>query len=516
MKKHSYYMAVLAATMLASCAEDNVSDFQIDKPNSVVEEEQMSSYGTLLNYIAPSFKLGNTLTLEEFSKKGAMTTVTTTNFNEITLSGVFAHSKCVSDEGKVNSKMTDVNFAVEYAKEHGLSVFGGPLLNSDVNSTYLNTKIVEEKKDVDAPKKIVETIDLLVENFEDGKLPVGWRCEQAGGEIHEYPNGYTSGARTFEGFTGYKGKAIYWRAKNAEYGAQPDYPLTLKAGEYKLDFAVAAWKATPKCYVEILDASDNSIAESEAFTASPDANGQKTADVSSAEARELPFVITKDGNYKIRFINKDGADWSEFLLLDCKVDVYETNDAPEEPKYPEESKLAAEIEIKNYVTAMVGDNLNIPAWTIAENPVTVVSHIWNKALGSRYVDIAAKAARAANSSAKLFVSEKGLENADVRAALADLLKTASDIDGIDVIVSLGEDTDLSAVFTDLAATGKLIRLNIQSFEKAEYLAKALTAYKSVPEAQRYGVSFAKIDGIWNVSSNFNRSKGYQTLVDALK
>ena len=279
---------------------------------------------------------------------------------------------------------------------------------------------------------------------------------------------------------------------------------------------MAAWKATPKCYVEILDASDNSIAESEAFTASPNADGQKTADVSSAEARELPFVITKDGNYKIRFINKDGADWSEFLLLDCKVDVYETNDAPEEPKYPEESKLAAETEIKNYVTAMVGDNLNIPAWTVAENPVTVVSHIWNKALGSSYVDIAAKAARAANSSAKLFVSEKGLENADVRAALADLLKTASDIDGIDVIVSLGEDTDLSAVFTDLAATGKLIRLNIQSFEKAEYLAKALTAYKSVPDGQRYGVSFAKIDGIWNVSSNFNRSKGYQTLVDALK
>ena len=100
--------------------------------------------------------------------------------------------------------------------------------------------------------------------------------------------------------------------------------------------------------------------------------------------------------------------------------------------------------------------------------------------------------------------------------MADLLKTASDIDGIDVNVSLGEDTDLSAVFTDLAATGKLIRLNIQSFEKAEYLAKALTAYKSVPEAQRYGVSFAKIDGIWNTSSNFNRAKGFQILVNALK
>ena len=513
MKKHTYYIAALAAAVLASCAEDNVADFQIEKPDSVVEEEQMSSYGPLLDYIAPSFKLGNTLTLEEFSKKGALTTVTTTNFNEITLSGAFAHSKCVSDEGEVNSQMTDVNFAVEYAKEHGLSVFGGPLLNSDVNSTYLNTKIVEEKKEGDAPK-IVETIDLLAENFEEGKLPVGWRCEDGDG-VHEYPNEYGSGPRSFEGFTGYKGKALYWRVKYAEYGTLTDCPLTLKAGEYKLDFAVAAWSGAANYYVEILDASDNSIAKSDAFAASPDAGGQRT-DVSSAAARELSFVITKDGNYKIRFVNKDGTEWRQFLLLDCKVDVYETNDAPEEPKYPEESKLAAETEIKNYVTAMVGDNLDIPAWTVAENPVTVVSCIWNRALGSSYVDIAAKAARAANSSAKLFVSEKGLEDADVRAALADLLKTASDIDGIDVIVSLGEDTDLSAVFTDLAATGKLVRLNIQSFEKAEYLAKALTAYKSVPEAQRYGVSFAKIDGIWNVSSNFNRTKVYQTIVDALK
>lgn len=514
MKKHTYYIAALAAAVLASCAEDNVADFQIEKPDSVVEEEEMSSYGPLLDYIAPSFKLGNTLTLEEFSKKGALTTVTTTNFNEITLSGVFAHSKCVSDEGEVNSKMTDVNFAVEYAKEHGLSLFGGPLLNSDVNSTYLNTKIVEEKKEGDAPK-IEKTIDLLAENFEEGKLPVGWRCEDGNG-VHEYPNEYTSGPRSFEGFTGYKGKALYWREYNAEYGAQPDYPLTLKAGEYKLDFAVAGWNGGAKYYVEILDASGNSIAKSDAFAASPDAGGQKTADVSSAAARELSFVITNEGNYKILFSCETAGAWMQFLLLDCKVDVYETNDAPEEPKYPEESKLAAETEIKNYVTAMVGDNLNIPAWTVAENPVTVVSCIWNKALGSSYVDIAAKAARAANSSAKLFVSEKGLENADVRAALADLLKTASDIDGIDVNVSLGEDTDLSDVFTDLAATGKLIRLNIQSFEKAEYLAKALTAYKSVPEAQRYGVSFAKIDGIWNTSSNFNRAKGFQILVNALK
>lgn len=57
-------------------------------------------------------------------------------------------------------------------------------------------------------------------------------------------------------------------------------------------------------------------------------------------------------------------------------------------------------------------------------------------------------------SAKLFVSETGLEDAEIRAVLIDIVKASSDIDGINVAVAINENTDLSTVLPDLSATGK--------------------------------------------------------------
>lgn len=689
MKNTKLYIAVAAAMGLSSCADENVVDYLLGKPEEVIAAEELNAYGPLLDYVAPSFKIGNTISLDEFNQKGAATTLTTSNFNEITLNGIFSYSKRVNDEGAVDSKLPDVNLAVEFAKESGISVFGHTLLSSDVNSTYIGGKIVPEAKDVDRPKIVVETIDLLVENFVDGKLPVGWRCKQGDNDIHEYPEDYSNagGARVFEGFTGYKGKAIYWRNNNAEYGAQPDYPLTLTAGEYKLDFAMAAWKESPSYKVEILDASGNSIASSNVYVASPNAIGDKSADVSGAEPRELPFTVANDGNYTIRFVTQTEG-WSEFLLLDCKVDVLQeaedadytdylvenfvegklpvgwrcdqgdnviheypedystaggarsfegfngykgkaiywrvknaeygaqpdhplsltageyklayavaawkgapsfkveiidaagssiaasdvftaapnaggdksadvtgtanrelpftvvndgnyiirftnqtegfsefllldcrvgaikSSDAPDEPTYSEETKQIADTEIKNYITAIVGDNPDIAAWTVVENPVSDISSIWNKVLGSSYVTAAAKYARAANSSAKLFLSEKGLEDADIRDAFLDLVK-AADVDGINAVVAINQDTDLSQVFTDLVASGKSIRFYILSFDTPDNLSKALSEYMKVPQAQRYGISFGNVSGgIWG--DNYNRTNAYKILCESLK
>ena len=268
----------------------------------------------------------------------------------------------------------------------------------------------------------------------------------------------------------------------------------------------------PRYIVEILDASDNSIASSDVFLATPNADGNKSADVSGAEARELPFTIVNDGNYKIRFTTKTDG-WAEFLLLDCQLGAIKGS-TPEAPTYSAEAKRAAESEIKAYVTAMITDNPEIPAWTVVENPASATSSIWYKALGSGYVTTAVKAARAANTSANLFVSEKGIEDADIRAALIDIVKAASDVDGINVPVAINENTDLSTVFSDLAATGKSIRLNILSFDSPEHLSKALSDYKNIPDAQRYGVSFADISGIWG--DNYNRTEAYKNLVDSLK
>ena len=168
-------------------------------------------------------------------------------------------------------------------------------------------------------------------NVTNGALPQGWRCTQENNEIHEFPKTYASGARLFSGFTGYQGKALYWREVSAEFGRQTAYPLELKAGEYKLTFAMAAWKGSPDYKVEILDlTTGNSIAASETYTAGPNADGSTSANLSSAATRELSFTVSAKNKFVIRFSNQtSGGGLHEFLLLACKVSLLQQYDEPE-------------------------------------------------------------------------------------------------------------------------------------------------------------------------------------------
>lgn len=156
-----------------------------------------------------------------------------------------------------------------------------------------------------------------------GSMPEGWRCVQENGETHEYPGSYSFGSRTLTGFTGYQGKALYWREECAEYGRQDAYPLQLEPGNYKLSFAVAAWKETPRYKVQVLDAvSGSSVAASPVYTAAPNANSNTSAVLASAQTYELSFTIAAAGRYVISFTNESrNGGYDEYLVLDCRVNT---------------------------------------------------------------------------------------------------------------------------------------------------------------------------------------------------
>ena len=170
-----------------------------------------------------------------------------------------------------------------------------------------------------------------------GGIPEGWRVTQDNNEIHEYPNSYGSGSRTFVGFTGYQSKGLYWRIGRAEYGMQSAYPLSLEPGNYKLSYAVAAWKATPQYKVSIINKSNAKVvATSTVHSATPNANGSTSANLSAASLHELAFDITEAGNYVIRFQN-NGSGYDEFLLLECRINgkpnsIEEVLNTPSVPK----------------------------------------------------------------------------------------------------------------------------------------------------------------------------------------
>lgn len=229
--------------------------------------------------------------------------------------GIITADKETAAEGELvtlNAKMEDGFVLTGWEVVHGnITITNNSFTMPDDNVTI--RPIIEDKT-------IVYKMDLS--NVLGGSLPVGWQALQGGDELHSYPNTYTSGARTFAGFTGYQGKALYWREVNAEYGRQSAYPLSLKTGKYKLTFACAAWKGTPRYKVEILKKNDNSvIATSENYVAEPNANGNQGADVTSAESHQMLFTIDKDADYVVRFTCPDGG-FFESLLLECNINTY--------------------------------------------------------------------------------------------------------------------------------------------------------------------------------------------------
>ena len=81
---------------------------------------------------------------------------------------------------------------------------------------------------------------------------------------------------------------------------------------------MAAWKGSPKYKARMLDAKSNVLAETSLYTATPNANGNTSANLTSAQRYELPFEVKESGKYVISFVN-DGTAFNEFLLLECRV-----------------------------------------------------------------------------------------------------------------------------------------------------------------------------------------------------
>ena len=150
-----------------------------------------------------------------------------------------------------------------------------------------------------------------------GTLPEGWIATQENSDVHSYPNSYTSGGRVLSGFPGTYPKALYWRMADCQYGTQEAYPLTLKAGKYRLIYAMAAWNGSSTYNVQILRGT-TVVATGTTYSSAPNAAQSTGADLSSATTRVLEFEVKTPGDHIIKF-NGVNTGWEGLLLTLCKL-----------------------------------------------------------------------------------------------------------------------------------------------------------------------------------------------------
>lgn len=129
---------------LVSCNEYEALDYEVEKPQTIIEQGKIDSLEPLKAYVDraanPNFKLGVALSLSQYTNKGLMYRLANSNFDEITIGYEMKHGAVVQANGTLN--LANVTALLETASEAGTSVYGHTLAwHANQNAAYLKSLI---------------------------------------------------------------------------------------------------------------------------------------------------------------------------------------------------------------------------------------------------------------------------------------------------------------------------------------------------------------------------------------
>ncbi len=148
MKHIKYAAAALTAISMAACADTDIREFVVEKPESITDYEYLNAYGNLKDYIDrtahPNFHLGAAIAANDYNKMGQVYRVTNANFDQITLGNAMKYASCVADDGTMD--FSTVRTTVENVYGAGLALWGHTLAwHAQQNTKWLNSRIADQE-----------------------------------------------------------------------------------------------------------------------------------------------------------------------------------------------------------------------------------------------------------------------------------------------------------------------------------------------------------------------------------
>ena len=172
MKYYRILFLAAAVTGLASCAMDELKDYEVQKPQSIEQYEYLNEYDVLKNYVdrtaSPDFKLGAALAASDFTAHGQVYALAVSNFDEMTAGNDMKYASIVGNDGTMS--FDNVRNFVNAADEVGMTVYGHTLAwHAQQNNKYLNSLIKDKELEVDP-----NATDTVVDAEFDYSTYTGW------------------------------------------------------------------------------------------------------------------------------------------------------------------------------------------------------------------------------------------------------------------------------------------------------------------------------------------------------
>lgn len=550
--KHYYILsASLGLALLASCADNDMSQLTVDEPSSLSTYDYLDDYDVLKSYA--DFNIGVSMDASTYLDSGVEFRIAASNFNEVVPSGVFSHSSTVKASGRVDT--TNVVSVIERAKAQEMKVFGYPLVNNtSLNSTYLSAKLDPNvirpdgddggyalkmtntvKSDAAADAQVAYTFARTpsVEPTITYKLKFMVRGTATGTvQCATYSNG--KGSRFTPAFNVTKEWTQVEMTNSMASGITGLQSILFNVGQYLGTLYVDN--------IELYEIDDWG------YEATDNLN-TVNMDLDDAETTAASIEIqTDNGGLEDVGVSNLGEGYDPLATYVEKTD--------------EEKATILNSEIDTYVSKVIasGDEY-IDEWAVVCNPLNGTEiatsggealgggeFYWADYLGRDYAVEAFKAAaQSASSSDKLYICESGMDTVagkcDALLSLVSYIEShGCRVDGIGTTICVSTakaDRELiSSMFSKLAATGKLVKITgltvnmgdgtsvEASTEEQEMAQSDLYQYivgqymQQVPVAQRAGIVQSSIldttnspVGLWNQS--YSRKHTYGGFVKGL-